>query len=47
MSGLVLVQNIQRIVDENEKLKQELNQKSQSIESLREKIATLHEKNEK
>lgn len=47
MSGVVLLQNIQRIVDENERLKKENSQKSETIDELRERIAQLHAKNEK
>jgi polyhydroxyalkanoate synthesis regulator phasin len=47
VSGIVVLQNIQRIVDDNEKLKSELNQKTEVIDNLRDKIAKLHEKNEK
>lgn len=47
LSSFLIIQNLQRIVDENEKLRTELNQKTETIDSLREKIAVLHEKNEK
>ena len=47
LPGLLILQNIQRIIDENEKLKVELNQKSDLVDKLREKIGTLHDKNEK
>lgn len=47
ISGVAVIQNIQRIVDDNERLKVELAQKTETIDNLRDKIARLHEKNEK
>lgn len=47
LSGVVLLQSLQKLVDENERLKAEITQKSDTIDSLRDKIAKLHEKNEK
>jgi hypothetical protein len=35
------------MVDENEKLRQDLNQKTEQVDLLRDKITQLHEKNEK
>ena len=40
MSAAILLQNIQRVVEENEELKAEISQK-------RDQVARLHEKNEK
>jgi hypothetical protein len=47
MSGLMVIQNIQRIVEDNDKLKNELTSKTQTIEQLRATIQQLHEKNER
>jgi hypothetical protein len=42
-----MIQSLQRIFDENEKLRNEVNSKGDTVEQLRKKIQTLHEKNEK
>eukprot|EP01117_Protostelium_nocturnum_P006379 TRINITY_DN2301_c0_g3_i1.p1 TRINITY_DN2301_c0_g3~~TRINITY_DN2301_c0_g3_i1.p1 ORF type:complete len:1472 (-),score=805.17 TRINITY_DN2301_c0_g3_i1:58-4473(-) len=47
LHGVNLIQAIQRLVDDNEKLRAELASKVDNVEILREKIAKLHEKNEK
>ena len=45
ISGLVLVQTIQKIVDDNDRLREEANLKAARIDELREKINGLLEKN--
>lgn len=47
VSGVALLQSIQKIVDDNDKLKLELAQKTEVIDELRNKIQKLHQKNEK
>ena len=46
MEAGVLMNNIQRIVQENEKLKRELEEKSIKIESQNDKIADLIQRNQ-
>jgi cell division protein FtsB len=47
LNGVVLMQSVARIVEDNAKYKAEVETKTAQIESLREKITVLHEKNEK
>lgn len=47
MSGVVLIQNLQRMCDDNEKLREEVNQKTEAVELLQKKIKELNERNEK
>jgi polyhydroxyalkanoate synthesis regulator phasin len=47
ISGLVLVQTVQKIVEDNERLGQECNLKTQRIDELREKVTELLEKNKR
>jgi hypothetical protein len=47
VSGIVLVQTIQKIVEDNEMLQKEVNLKSERIDELREKLASLYDKNKK
>merc|ERR1711862_436153 len=43
--GLIIVQTIQKYIEDNEQLQNEVNQKAERIDSLREKLTALLEKN--
>jgi hypothetical protein len=47
LSGITIINSIQTLVDENNKLAFDAKEKTEKIETLREKINEIHKKNEK
>lgn len=47
VSGVQILQTIHQLVEDNTKMQEELKEKNERVESLREKINEIHKKNEK